>query len=145
MNFEHSMEHSVTIPGLLCLLCTQEISCDTFLVQGPWVVVPHTAKAAVTLSALVRAAAEKRMMAVVRFGLIASSSIAVGVMLPIVGSVTSEFDHFQLYKLAWGSELRSIVLPENDDAMAVRSSMSGMPRGFHERLVIVESDYRYHY
>jgi hypothetical protein len=92
--------------------------------QGPWVVVPQTPKAAITLSALVRAASEKGLMAVVRFGLIASSSIALGIMLPIVGASSSEFDHFQLYKLAWGNELRTVVLPEHDDAIAVGHKLS---------------------
>lgn len=94
--------------------------CSTAL-QGPWVVVPATPKAANALSALVRAARLKRQMALVRYALMSNSTISLGVMVPVEGTVATDLDHFLLYRVPWGDEYQNLNLPEHDD-LAVSTS-----------------------
>jgi hypothetical protein len=79
------------------------------------VVVPATPKAANALSALVRASHHKRQMALVRFALTSNSTISLGVMVPVQGTVANDLDHFLLYKVPWGDEYQNLNLPEQDE------------------------------
>lgn len=87
--------------------------------QGPWVVAPATHKAAHALSAIARAAAAQKRMAVVRYALTASGAMSLGVLVPVLGQLETDFDHCLLFKVPWANEFQSLHLPEHEE-LAVR-------------------------
>ena len=89
------------------------------VLQGPYAVLPATRKAAIALSALCRAARQRRRMAVVRFALTSNAPVALGVMVPLPAAAESDLDSFLLFKVPWGDEYARLVLDEHDE-LAVR-------------------------
>jgi Ku70/Ku80 beta-barrel domain len=86
-------------------------------------VLPATRKAALALSALSRAAAARRRMAVVRFALQANAAVSLGVLVPQPAQHEADLDSFLMFKVPWGNEYQALNLPEHDD-LAVRALLA---------------------